>query len=85
MNHMSIFYVMFSIIDILLLVIGDLVNTSKPIFACSQKIYMLPRNDGGAIYLFVDALIFFLFSLNIAHIFYKIPDKYGLVLKHIAP
>ena len=46
---------------------------------------MLPRNDGGAIYLFVDAVIFFLFSLNISHIFYKIPDKYGLVLKNIGP
>jgi prepilin-type processing-associated H-X9-DG protein len=43
---------------------------------------MLPRNDGGAIYLFVDGLIFFLFSLNISHIFYKIPDKYGLVVKN---
>lgn len=62
---------------------GDLENSTKPIFACSQSIYMLPRNDGGAIYLFVDSLIFFLFSLNIAHIFYKIPDKYGLVLKKI--
>ena len=81
MNHMSVFYIIFSIIDILLLVVGDIVNSSKPIFACSQSIYMLPRNDGGAIYLFVDGLIFFLFSLNISHIFYKIPDKYGLVLK----
>jgi hypothetical protein len=43
---------------------------------------MLPRNDGGAIYLFVDGLIFFLFSFNISHIFYKIPDKYGLVVKN---
>ena len=45
---------------------------------------MLPRNDKGAIYLFVDGLIFFLFSLNISHIFYKIPDQHGLVLKNIA-
>jgi hypothetical protein len=82
MNHMSVFYIIFSTIDILLLVTGDLVNTSKPIFACSQGIYMLPRNDGGAIYLFVDSLIFFLFALNISHIFYKIPDKYGLVVKN---
>ncbi len=85
MNHMSVFYLVFSTIDIILLVVGDLVSSNKPgIFACSQGIYMLPRNDGGAIYLFVDSLIFFLFSLNISHIFYKIPDKYGLVLKKIA-
>jgi hypothetical protein len=83
MNHMSIFYLVFSFIDIVLLISGDLVNKYKPIFACSQSIYMLPRNDGGAIYLFVDSLIFFLFSLNIGHIFYKIPDKFGLLVKRL--
>ena len=84
MNHMSVFYIIFSTIDILLLVLGDKLNKSQPIFACSQGIYMLPRNDKGAIYLLVDGLIFFLFSLNISHIFYKIPDQHGLVIKNIA-
>ena len=84
MNHMSVFYVAFSVIDILLLVAGDLLNKKNPIFACSQNIYMLPRNNAGATYLFIDGLIFFLFSYNILHIFFKIPDHYGLIVKQIA-
>ncbi len=71
---MSVFYVVFSSIDIILLLVGDLVNHSNSMFVCSTQTYLLPRNDRGAIYMLIDGLIFVAFSYNITHIFYKIPD-----------
>jgi hypothetical protein len=50
-------------------------------FLCVHRNYLLPKDDEGAIFLLGDALIMYLFSLIITHIFYKIPYNHGLLLK----
>jgi hypothetical protein len=80
---MSIFYVLFSVIDGLVLGIGDLISTKQEMFMCSNGVFLLPKNDSGCAFLLVDGLIFFAFSYNISHIFFKIPDQHGILVKRL--
>ena len=80
---MSIFYVVFSVLDVLILGVGDLISIGLDLFMCSNDVFLLPRNDGGCAYLFLDGIIFFAFSYNISHIFFKIPDQHGLLVKRL--
>lgn len=41
---------------------------------------MLPRDDAGSIFLLVDGIILYMFTLIISHIFYKIPRNHGLLV-----
>ena len=80
---MSLFYLIFSVLDIALLVVANLTAKSSDMFLCLHQWYLLPRNDGGSIYLLFDALLCYLFSGIILHIFYKVPSNHGLLIKHI--
>ena len=80
-TYMSIFYVVFSVIDAIILFIGDFMK--KGMFICTNGVFLLPRDDFGCGYLFVDVIILFAFSYNISHIFFKIPDQHGLLVKRI--
>ena len=71
---MSIFYVVFSLIDALVLMLGDLISVKFNMFMCSNDVFLLPKNDGGCAYLMLDGIIFIAFSYNISHIFFKLPD-----------
>lgn len=45
--------------------------------------YLFTGCTSGAWFLLVEELVFYLFSINIWYIFYKIPDNYGLLLKKV--
>ncbi len=80
---MSIFYLVFSFIDLFLFASADIFNggNTDTMFLCVHRNYLLPKDDEGAMFLLGDALIMYLFSLIITHIFYKIPYNHGLLLK----
>ena len=78
---MSVFYVVFSVIDLLILGIGDLIE--KKMFICTNGVFLLPRVDLGCGYLLMDGITFFAFSFNISYIFFKIPDQHGLLVKRL--
>ena len=80
-TYMSVFYVVFSVIDLLILGIGDLIQ--KKMFICTNGVFLLPRDDFGCGYLLLDSITFFAFSFNIIFIFFKIPDQHGLLVKHL--
>jgi hypothetical protein len=67
---MSIFYVVFSILDLALLLVGDFATLPEQALLCANSIFILPRNDFGCAFLFANVLIFFAFTYNINHIFY---------------
>lgn len=52
-------------------------------FICVNDWYLLPRDNGGSIFLLFDGLLVYLFTLMISHIFYKIPDNHGLLVKNV--
>lgn len=52
-------------------------------FICTNRVFLLPRDDVGCGYLLVDGIIFFAFSFNISYIFFKIPDQHGLLVKRL--
>jgi hypothetical protein len=80
---MSIFYVVFSAIDAITLILGDLVSSKHNWFLCANDVFLLPSNDAGCAFLMLDGIIFLAFSYNISHIFFKLPDKHGLLVKRL--
>lgn len=83
---MSIFYLVFSFIDLMLLGIGDVIDrdASKETFLCIDKVYLFPNSEGASYFLIFHNLFFYLFSILIWSIFYKIPDKFGLIKRILA-
>lgn len=83
---LSVFYLVFSFLDLFLLAMGDFFASPRDYwFLCIDQWYLLPRDDGGSIFLLFDGLILYLFTLMISHIFYKIPDNHGLLVNVIRP
>jgi hypothetical protein len=78
---MAVFYLVFSFLDTLLLGVGDVIDEHNKIFMCTNGWYLLPKNNGGAVYLLIDGVIFCMFSFNMLHIFFRIPNNYGLLIK----
>jgi hypothetical protein len=83
-KHMSFSYLIFSFLDLLLISGGDLLdNPNDSLFICAHDWFVLPRNDGGAVFLLADGLLLTLFTLNLSHIFYILPNKYGLLIRNM--
>ena len=81
---MSIFYLVFSFLDFLVIGLADIFSTPQnPMFICAYEDFLLPKNDRGAILLLFDDLFLYLFSLIITHIFYKIPYNHGLLVHNM--
>jgi hypothetical protein len=79
---MSVFYLVFSFLDLILFAVADILDQpDSRWFLCVDKDFLLPKNDGGSIFLLIDVLLFYAFSYLISHIFYKIPDNFGLLVK----
>jgi hypothetical protein len=83
-KFMSVFYLAFSFMDLLILALADIFSTrSSSMFICAHERYLLPLTDGGAMLLLGEAFFLYSFSLIITHIFYKIPYSHGLLLRNV--
>ena len=81
---MAVFYLLFSFIDLLIMAFGDILDAqSGKLFLCIDGWYNFPLDNGGSVFLLIDGIFLYLFSLMISHIFYKIPDNHGLLVHGI--
>lgn len=78
----GIFYLCFSIIDFLMMGLGNLLFTQDKDFVCVDDSMVMPNNNGGAGFLFAYSMMLLLYSLMLWFIFYKIPSRFGLISKH---
>ena len=78
---MAIFYFIFVSIDWMLIAIGNALFDDDRAYKCLFHVYLIVNNAEGAWYLICHSIFVFLFSLLIWFIFYRIPDKYGLLKK----
>ena len=79
---MAFGYLMFQAIDWAMILGGNATPTSE-LFDCQNEVYVVVAcsDSNGAIFLFAQSIILFLFSLLIWYIFYRIPDSFGLLKK----
>ena len=49
-----------------------------------MNIYLLSADTSGALFMLFYTLFYFMFSILIWYIFYRIPDKSGMISKHIS-
>lgn len=85
-KFMAIFYLVFSFFDLLLMAVADIIDAERGdrLFLCAYGWYMMPKDDGGSIFMLFDDSFLYLFSLMISHIFYRIPDNHGLLVTKAA-
>lgn len=81
-KRLAIFYLAFSFVDLMLLGIGNIIDTNEDfIFDCVSTWYLLIIKNEGVWFILFHGLFFYLFSLLIWYIFYRLPDNYGLIRK----
>ena len=78
---LAVLYFIFSVYDLLMMGLGNLLITEKIDFKCRDSAVVLPKNTSGAFYLFVYSIMILMFSLTLLYIFYIVPSKHGLVVK----
>lgn len=77
---MTVFYLLFSFSDLILLYIGNVVDAhNENTFLCVTTWYMISVTKAGSVFLLFHNLFLYLFSILIWYIFYRIPQKYGLL------
>jgi len=81
---MAIFYFIFVSIDWMLIAIGNTLEDEKDLFMCFEDVYLIVIKNKGAWFFICQSLFLFLFSILIWHIFYRLPDSYGLLKKREA-
>lgn len=65
-----------------MLSIGNVLFNAKEDFDCFDDAEIIPLNNSGATFLLFYTLLIFLFAFTLWIIYYKIPDKYGLIYKN---
>lgn len=74
---LSIIYIIFNVVDWTIILVGD--NLEFTHFYCYSTFYLTPADTKGAWFLTIQTLYFFLFSLILWYIFFRIPANNGLV------
>lgn len=81
---MAVSYLLFSFMDLIILAGGDIFDYPKaPMFLCTHEWYLMPLTDTGSLFFLVDGLLLTLFTLNLSHIFFIIPNRHGLLVKNV--
>jgi hypothetical protein len=70
---------MFSLIDMFLMVVGNLLFAENLDFACMNGNTVIATNNAGAGFLIAYSFNLIMFSFMIWFVFYKIPEYYGLI------
>lgn len=82
---MSVFYLLFTLIDVVLIVLGNAYYKEEN-FTCYYKYYLVVTSEWGAFYMLIHSSFFFLFAIMIWDIFYRLPLVHGLmVTKFLGP
>ena len=76
---MAIFYFIFVSIDWMLIAIGNSLFDDDTSYKCLHNVYLIVNDPIGALYLTFHAIFVFMFSVLIWYLFYRIPEKYGLI------
>lgn len=81
-KRLAIFYLAFAFIDLMLLGIGNIVdNNDRFAFECLYDWYFLVVANEGVWFNLFHSLFFYVFSIIIWYIFYRLPYNYGLIRK----
>eukprot|EP00347_Sterkiella_histriomuscorum_P021545 403333601 len=81
-KRLSIFYLAFAFADVLLLIIGNVIdNNESEVFTCVDNWYLLYEETPAVIFTLFHSLFFMLFSIQIWYIFYRLPYNHGLIKK----
>ncbi|CDW76323.1 UNKNOWN [Stylonychia lemnae] len=78
-KYLAYSYVLFSVSDVILLFVGNVIHSQGEIFICTKSWYMMSESPEGSVFILVDYIFLYLFSILIWFIFYRLPDKYGLL------
>jgi len=78
---LSIFYIIFVATDIIFLSIADWGLPIEENFECARTSILMSSSESGAYFLFFYGLSIQFFSLMIWCVFYKVPEKFGLLRK----
>ena len=80
---MSILYLVFAFTDLLLLIIGNVIDKQEDYvdFYCVEDWYLLYFKTPSVIFVLFHNLFFCLFSIQIWYIFYRLPYIHGLIEK----
>lgn len=76
---MSVFYLLFTLIDVVLIVLGNAYYKEEN-FTCYFKYYLVVTSEWGAFYMLIHSSFFFLFAIMIWDIFYRLPLVHGLMV-----
>jgi hypothetical protein len=81
-KRLAIFYLAFSFIDLMLLGIGNIIDSNaRTAFECLHGWYFLVLTNSGVWFNLFHCLFFYFFSIIIWYIFYRLPYNYGLIMK----
>ena len=75
---------MYMSIDWMLIAIGNSLFIDDTSYKCIKSVYLIVNDGLGAAYLLCHSIFVFMFSLLIWYIFYRIPEKYGLLKSAVA-
>ena len=78
---MAIFYMAFALADLMLLSVGNTFYKDGKEYLCLYTWYLISQTNSGSWYLLFHEIFYYLFSVLIWYIFYKIPDNHGLIKK----
>jgi hypothetical protein len=78
-RFLSVFYIGFSLTDLLMMGLGNLLFKENKDFNCLSESTVVAKNTGGAFYLLFYSILLLLYSLTLWFIFYRIPADFGLV------
>ena len=77
---MGVSYFIFSILDIAILAGGYTMKLdANGEYICLDEWYFASTSNYAAVFIFLEQLIFYLFSVSSWYTYYRLPDKYGLI------
>lgn len=79
---MTIFYLIFTVVDILLIILGNSFSITED-FVCYYHVYLIVKTNWGALFMLIHSAFFFLFAIMIWDIFYRLPLVHGLMVSYV--
>ncbi|CDW90980.1 UNKNOWN [Stylonychia lemnae] len=84
-KRLSIGYLLFAIFDLMLLGIGNVIDSNEhQVFFCVESWYLLYIEAPAVWFILFHMLFFYVFSILIWYIFYQIPNQHGLIKRMYA-
>lgn len=74
----------FTLVDLIMMITGNHLFSKGSDFQCLNGNQIEASSEGGAIFFLVYMLLLYGFSLMMWLVFYKVPDRYGLVISRSA-